>query len=90
MDFDKLIDNLDPAIYESLKRAIEIGKWPDGRPLTAEQRGHCMDAVIAYDHRRKPPGQRVGDIDMGSKAEGDSCSGHGEADGEQAIKWADS
>ena len=90
MDFEKLIDNLDPAIYASLKRALEIGKWPDGRVLTDEQRAHCMDAVIAYDHRRKPEEQRVGYIDKGSKSEGDSCDGHGDNAAEKPIKWADS
>lgn len=90
MDFEKLIDNLDPSIYESLKRAVEIGKWPDGRPLTPEQRERCMDAVIAYDFRRKPEQQRVGYVDLGSKAEGESCSGHGDTDAEKPIKWTES
>lgn len=89
MDFEKLIDNLDPAIYASLKRALEIGKWPDGRALSAEQRALCMDAVIAYDHRRKPEDQRVGFIDKGSKSEGDSCDGHGDGGAEKALKWTD-
>ena len=90
MDFEKLIDNLDPAIYASLKRALEIGKWPDGRVLTTEQRAHCMDAVIAYDHRRKPEEQRIGYIDKGSKADGDTCDGHGDESAAKPMKWADS
>ena len=49
-----------------------------------------MDAVIAYDHRRKPEEQRVGYIDKGSKSEGDSCDGHGDNGAEKPIKWADS
>ena len=46
MDFEKLIDNLDPSIYESLKRAVEIGKWPDGRTLTPEQRERRLRTAI--------------------------------------------
>lgn len=90
MDFDKLIDNLDPTIYESLKRAVEIGKWPDGRRLTAQQRERCMEAVIAYDFRRKPEAERVGYVDMGSKAQGDVCGDHEhdkDSDGEKPLKW---
>jgi uncharacterized protein YeaC (DUF1315 family) len=45
--------------YESLKRAIEIGKWPDGRVLGEGQKELCMQAVIAYDER-KPLEQRTG------------------------------
>ena len=87
MDFDKLIDNLDPASYESRKRAVEIGKWPDGRSLTPEQRERCMEAVIAYDFRRKPEEERVGYVDMGSKAEGDVCGDHEhDGDAEKPMK----
>lgn len=89
MDFEKLIDSLDPNIYESLKRAVEIGKWPDGRPLSAEQRERCMEAVIAYDFRRKPEQQRVGFVDLGSKASGESCSSHEAPDAETPIKWTE-
>lgn len=60
MDFQKLIDSITPDIYESLKQAVERGKWPDGRKLTAAQREHSMQAVIAYDLRHKPEDQRVG------------------------------
>ena len=29
--FVELIRNITPDVYESLKLAVEIGKWPDGR-----------------------------------------------------------
>jgi len=33
----ELIDNISPTIYDSLKSAIELGKWPDGSRLSSEQ-----------------------------------------------------
>ena len=36
--FLDLIRNITPDVYESLKLAVEIGKWADGRKLTQEQR----------------------------------------------------
>ena len=31
MTFDKMINQMTPAIYESLKQAVSLRKWPDGR-----------------------------------------------------------
>ena len=28
--FNQAIENITPEIYQNLKLAIEIGKWPDG------------------------------------------------------------
>jgi len=90
MDFEQLVDNITPAIYEGLKRAVEIGKWPDGRVLTVEQREHCMAGVIAYDLKTQDETERVGYIDRGKKAEGEVCGDdHSHDDGDQILKWAE-
>ncbi len=90
MEFQKLIDELTPETYQALRRAVEIGKWPDGRILTAEQKEHCMSAVIAWDFRHQEENQRVGYIDRGSKKEGEMCGDdHAHADDDQPIRWAD-
>ncbi|CAA0087133.1 Uncharacterised protein [Zhongshania aliphaticivorans] len=90
MDFEQLVDNITPTIYEGLKRAVEIGKWPDGRLLTAEQREHCMAGVIAYDLKMNDEHERVGFIDRGSKAEGEVCGDdHHDNDADQVLKWAE-
>lgn len=73
MDFDQLINNITPEIHTALRRAIEIGKWPNGSALTAEQKALCMEAVINYEHRFIAADQRVGYIDRGSKQEGELC-----------------
>eukprot|EP00389_Voromonas_pontica_P010653 GDKH01016246.1.p1 GENE.GDKH01016246.1~~GDKH01016246.1.p1 ORF type:complete len:83 (-),score=18.83 GDKH01016246.1:132-380(-) len=53
--------------------ALELGKWPDGRKLSDEQRSICMEAVIYYeDHHNTPMEERVGYLDRGEKA-GTAC-----------------
>ncbi len=72
MDYQKLIDTMSPEIYRSLLQALEIGRWPDGRTLSAEQREHTMHAVIAWGEKHLPQEERIGYIDKGSKA-GEQC-----------------
>ncbi|MFV8816455.1 YeaC family protein [Haliea sp. E17] len=67
-----MIASMTPEIYRSLRRAIEIGKWPDGNPVSPEQREHAMRAVIAWGQENLPVEERVGYIDRGHKA-GEVC-----------------
>jgi uncharacterized protein YeaC (DUF1315 family) len=55
-----MIENITPDIYESLKLAVEIGKWSDGRKLTAEQRELSLQAMIAWEIQNLPEDQRTG------------------------------
>ena len=48
MEYNQLISQLTPEVYQSLKTAIEIGKWPDGRVLTKDQKASCMEAILCY------------------------------------------
>ena len=54
MDYQQLIDTMSPQIYQSLKRSVEVGKWPDGRALTQEQRETTMQAMIAWGEKHLP------------------------------------
>ena len=38
MDFEQVINSMTPDIYQRLVTAVELGKWPDGVALTAEQK----------------------------------------------------
>ena len=67
-----MVRNLTDHEYQNLKRALELGKWPDGSPLNQEQREHCLQLVLAYDQINLPEEQRVGFIHKGKK-EGQSC-----------------
>jgi uncharacterized protein YeaC (DUF1315 family) len=73
MNFEKLIDSINPETYANLQRALELGKWADGTRLTQEQRENVMQAIIAYGERHLPEELRVGYIDRGTKAEGGVC-----------------
>jgi uncharacterized protein YeaC (DUF1315 family) len=67
MDYQQLIDNMSPETYRNLKRALELGKWPDGKALTQEQRHNTMQAVFAWGEKHLPHNERVGYIDKGRK-----------------------
>ncbi|HEX6592102.1 MAG TPA: DUF1315 family protein [Moraxellaceae bacterium] len=69
---EKMLAALTPELVEAFRLAIEIGKWPDGRRLTDEQRSTCLQAVIAWEHKHLPEEQRIGYIDKGEK-EGEVC-----------------
>ncbi|KEF32892.1 hypothetical protein D777_00454 [Marinobacter nitratireducens] len=73
MTYDELIERLDPNVYRSLRQSLELGKWPDGRKLTREQREITLQAVIYYENLHNvPEAERTGYIDRGEKA-GTAC-----------------
>jgi uncharacterized protein YeaC (DUF1315 family) len=82
MDYRKLIDTMTPEIYRSLRRAVEIGKWPDGKPLSSQQRSESLQALIAWGQLHLPEHERIGYIDRGHKA-GQVCDDPAES----PLKW---
>lgn len=86
MDLHKLLSALTPQIYANLCRAVELGRWPDGKLLTVEQRALCLQAVIAYDAEHKPESARVGYLPPKvGKAAGAANALSGDGDG-KAVK----
>ena len=82
MDFKTLIQKLDPDIYLRLKKAVEIGKWPDGRLLTEEQKMLSMQALIAYEIEHDFPEQeRIGYVNT----KGSDC--HDDKGDVMTVKW---
>lgn len=73
MNIEQMLNVLDLEIVQRLKTAVEIGKWPNGVALTAEQRQICMQAVMVWEHQNLPEEERSGYIDRGSKEEGEEC-----------------
>jgi uncharacterized protein YeaC (DUF1315 family) len=84
MDYQQMIATMSRDTYRSLKRAVELGKWPDGKTLTAEQRQNAMQAVIAWGEQHLEQGERVGYIDKGHK-DGEHC----DEPEETALTWKD-
>ncbi|NWN83044.1 MAG: DUF1315 family protein [Halomonas sp.] len=61
MTFERMIQQMTPTIYESLKQAVSLRKWPDGRLLSREQTELCLEAVMRYEVENKvPESERVG------------------------------
>ena len=58
--FAQMIENITPEIYESLKLAVELGKWADGRKLTTEQKELSLQALIAWEIQNLPEDERIG------------------------------
>ncbi|MEQ3775626.1 MAG: DUF1315 family protein [Alcanivorax sp.] len=76
--FEDLISAMTPEVCDNMRRAIETGKWADGRPLTREQRETCLQAVIAWEAKNLPEEQRSGYMEQQCK------SGEGEPE-EQPV-----
>lgn len=74
MTFEEIIQKIDPQIYKNLRQAIELGKWPDGRVLTREQKEISMQAVIYYENKADiPESERIGFIDR-TKVDATPCA----------------
>jgi uncharacterized protein YeaC (DUF1315 family) len=61
--FEELLSGMTPEIHESLKLAVELGKWPNGDRLSQQQVELCLQAVIAWDVKNLPETERVAYID---------------------------
>ena len=84
MNYPELVDTMSRETYQGLKRAVELGKWPDGKALTAEQRENALQAVIAWGQRHLGERDRVGYIDRKHKAD-ESC----DTPMETPLRWKD-
>ena len=62
MNKQTVLASLTPDLVDKFRVTIELGKWSDGRKLTAEQRETCMQAVMIWEHEHLSPAERVGFI----------------------------
>ena len=69
MNFNDIVESMDVQLYERFKKGLELGKWPDGKKLTQQQKETCMQAIICYEDLHKiNETERVGFLDRGKKA----------------------
>lgn len=87
MNLQQLLSSLTPDIYQNLKRAVELGKWPDGNRLSREQRELCMQAVIAYEHQHLPPEEQTGYIEPKPHTPCETHEHHEHDQAPKPIKW---
>ena len=45
----KLVEKITPSVYESLKTAVELGRWGNGDKLSEEQIENSLQMVILYE-----------------------------------------
>ncbi|MDX1303739.1 YeaC family protein [Photobacterium sp.] len=74
MDVKQLLAAMTPDVYQRILTAVEIGRWPDGTPLTAEQRDSALQAVMLYQSRHNTNAEHMsvevgGEIKFKSKAD---------------------
>lgn len=68
MNFESAAQQISPEIYQRFKEALELGKWPDGRVLTVEQKEICLQAIIVYETAQGIPEEsRTGYVDTSKK-----------------------
>lgn len=61
MEFEQFVKNLTPEVYFNLRRSVELGYFPDGRKLSAEQRENTLQAIIYFEEIHQiPEHERVG------------------------------
>lgn len=82
MDYLQLVETLSPDVYRNLLRSVELGRWPDGRPLTPEQRENAMQAIIAWGEMHLPEEERVGYINPRARSREDCAVPE-----ETPLKW---
>lgn len=59
-NFEQVAESLTPEVYQNLKTAIEIGRWPNGETLSAQQKQVSLEAVLHYEAKNLPPEERTG------------------------------
>lgn len=48
MNIDNLVQNITPELFERLQYGAATGKWPDGTPLSDEQKQQTVQLVMLY------------------------------------------
>lgn len=87
MLIEEILNIMTPELYQRFRRAIELGKWPDGRPVSREQLATCMQSVIAYEARHVQPHERTGYVPPKVTAcEGNAVVDSG-ADAIEPLNW---
>jgi len=89
MDLQKIIQSISPEVYQKIKSAVELGKWPNGVKLTKEQQQHSLQILIAYDASNAPYEQRVGFLPPKKNKAPPSASTDQKDARNQIIKWKD-
>jgi uncharacterized protein YeaC (DUF1315 family) len=87
MHIEDVLKIMTPDLYQRFKRAIELGKWPDGTRLSQEQLATCMQSVIAYELQNLPPEKRTGYVPPKATACDTDADSSQDPDEPQPLNW---
>ena len=82
-ELQALVSGMTPEIYQNLKKAVEIGRWPDGNTVTPEQRANALQGVIAYEQLNMKDTEKTGFM---PKTPGACGTEPGDSD-EKPLNW---
>lgn len=72
MTVDELIKAMTPDVFQNMKSALELSRWPDGRKMDSDQKVLCMEALIRYEEMTNMPAeQRIGYMEASCKSSKD-------------------
>ncbi|MDP0588984.1 MAG: DUF1315 family protein [Candidatus Endonucleobacter bathymodioli] len=60
MRFEDFLSKITPELYKTLRRSLELGKWPDGSLLKPEQKSATLQALMIYECKEIPEKERIG------------------------------
>ena len=89
MTFEHLATRMSREVYEQLKTAIEIGRWPNGLPLTQAQKEISLEAVLRFETANLPPEQRTGYLPPKMGSDRHSCKQNNDYDDVKPLNWQD-
>ena len=49
MQLETFLSCITPTIYQTLRQAVELGKWPNGRKLSLDEQAAILQALILYE-----------------------------------------
>ena len=85
MNFESTAESIPKEIYDQFKKAIELGKWPDGRPLSREQKEICLQTIMLYEAKHGVDEKsRTGYIDTEKKTS--PCGPKDDSEDESTIR----
>lgn len=61
--YTEMVKQITPEIYQNLKQSVELGRWPNGKELTKDQKETCLQAIIAWEQAYVPEQLRTGYVE---------------------------
>ncbi|AMO57060.1 YeaC family protein [Endozoicomonas montiporae] len=68
MQLTDFLEIMNPDLYQVLKQSVELGRWPDGRQMSEQEREASLQALIAWEFEHLPEDQRIGYMPVGCKS----------------------